>query len=269
MATSHKAQPESTPPEEPAASPHIVEGNGVDPAPVVAKPAAGRKIQLPNGKKPPPPPPPAEAAVAEEPQRKSPFETIGDGNGISPGKRASIFDDLEALRIPPDEDDSDVEEIPSTLAVRRPGKRAFRTRPEEQYLFEAFILENTKEKVAYYVAPTLGKVLVDQAIENLKHVILALCIGKSGKMFFWPIPAKGNFRSSGLMAVGLARDAWIKAVGDLEQGGYQIFKMNHSEYGEPAWPAAMPSLKELLDLAFHDNVILTFDHPELKAAKNV
>jgi hypothetical protein len=216
-----------------------------------------------------PPPPPADGGAAEEPQRsRSPFEAIESEVGL--GKRESIFRNLEALRILPDEDDSDLtEEVLTTIPIRRPGKRAFRAHLDDKYQFEAFILENLKEKVACYITPSLGKVLIDQAIENLKHVILTLCINKSGKMFFWPIPAKGNFRGSGLMAVGLARDAWIKAVGDLEQGGYQIVKMLQSEYGEPAWPAVMPSIEDLLELAFHDNIIITSEHPELKAAKNV
>jgi hypothetical protein len=238
--------------------------NGADPTPLPAEaaPAEGSG----NGFQ--PPPPPTDVAAAEEPQHKSPFEAIE--NEIGSGKRESIFRNLDALKITPDEDDSDlVEEVLTNIVIRRPGKRAFRTRPEDIYQFEAFILENLKDKTTYYIPPPLGKVLIDAAIENLKHVILVLCIGKSGKMFFWPIPAKGNFRSSGLMAVDLARDSWIKATGNLEQGGYQVQKMLHSEYGEPAWPKVMPSIEDLLILAFHDNIIDTADHPEIKAAKNV
>jgi hypothetical protein len=205
--------------------------------------------------------------ATEEPRRKSPFEAIESEIG---GKRESIFRNLEALRIPPDEDDDDTsEEVLSTIPVRRPGKRAFRAHPDDKYQFEAFILENQKEKVSYYVVPSLGKVLIDKAIENLKRVVLVLCINKSGRMFWWPIPAKGAFRDSGLRAVDLARILWIKAVGDLEQGGYQIHKMLQSEYGEPAWPEVMPLIEELLELAFPIDVIDTEDHPELKAAKNV
>jgi hypothetical protein len=48
-------------------------------------------------------------------------------------------------------------------------------------------------------------------------------------MFWWPVPGRGNFRSSGLYAAGLARDAGIKATRDLEQGGYTIHKMDHDE----------------------------------------
>jgi hypothetical protein len=250
------------------------QGNGTIPPALTAAIAVVERVEPEpsiveggrNGLK--PPPPPADAAAAQEPLRNSPFEAIESEAGF--GKRESIFRNLEALRILPDEDDSDLtEEVLTTVPIRRPGKRAFRAHPDDKYQFEAFILENVKDKVTYYIAPSLGKVLIDQAIENLKHVILVLCINKSGKMFFWPIPAKGNFRGSGLMAVGLARDAWIKAVGDLEQGGYQIVKMLQSEYGEPAWPAVMPSIEDLLELAFHDNIIGASEHPELKAAKNV
>jgi hypothetical protein len=259
---------------EPAAEPElslppsVVEGNGVDPSPVDIKPASLLGLKRPGGgEKPPSPPSPAEvAAAAEEPESKSPFEEIEKEVSESP---SDIFDDLEKLKIVPDEDDEDVEEILSTVAVRRPGKRAFRTRPEAQYQFEAFILENIKDKTTFYITPNVGKVLDGAAIENFKQVILVLCIGKSGKMFWWPIPAKGNFRSSGLMAAGLARDAWIKAVGDLEAGGYQIFKMNHEDYGDPAWPTVLPSAQELLKLAFHENVITKPGHPEIKVAKNV
>ena len=146
----------------------------------------------------------------------------------------------------------------------------FRTHPDDKYQFEAYILENQKEKVSNFVVPALGKALVERdAIESLKRVILVLCINKSGRMFWWPLPAKGTFRDSGLRAADLARTTWIKAVGDMEQGGYQIHKMLLSDYGEPAWPAVMPSVEELLELAFPADIIDSVDHPELKAAKNI
>jgi hypothetical protein len=205
-------------------------------------------------------------ATAERP--KSRFEAIASEVGIA--KRESIFRNLEALKIPADEDDDETsEEVLTALPIRRPGKRAFRAHPDDKYQFEAFILEDVKDKVSYYILPELGKVLIDQDIENIKHIILVLCVNKSGKMFFWPIPAKGNFRGSGLKAVGLARDVWMKAVGDLESGGYRTRKMMQAEYGEPAWPADMPSVEDLLELAFHDNVIDALDHPAIKAARDV
>ena len=74
------------------------------------------------------------------------------------GKRESIFRNLEALRILPDEDDSDLgEEVLSTIPIRRPGKRAFRAHPDDKYQFEAFILENLKDKVTSYVIPSVAK----------------------------------------------------------------------------------------------------------------
>jgi hypothetical protein len=199
---------------------------------------------------------------------KSRFQAIE--SEVNLGKRESIFRNLEALKILPDEDDDDAsEEVLTTIPIRRPGKRAFRAHPDDKYQFEAFILENVKEKVCHYIIPSVGKVAADQDIENIKHIILVLCINKAGRMFFWPIPAKGNFRGSGLTAVGLAREVWIKAVGDLESGGYRTRKMLQSEYDEPAWPAVMPSVEDLLELAFHDNIIDTPDHPEIKLARDV
>jgi hypothetical protein len=199
---------------------------------------------------------------------KSRFQAIE--NEMALGKRESIFRNLDALKILADEDDDDTsEEVLTSVPIRRPGKRAFRAHSDDKYQFEAFILEDAKDKVAYYIIPSLGKVLIDQDIENIKHVLLVLCINKSGKMFFWPIPAKGNFRGSGLTAVGLAREVWIKAVGDLESGGYRTRKMLQSEYEEPAWPVIMPSVEDLLELAFHDNIIDTPEHPAIKSARDV
>jgi hypothetical protein len=223
-----------------------------------------------NGAEPPPSlkQEPDQTSVAPEPAN-SRFQAIE--NELSRGKRKSVFHDLEALRIPSAEDDDDdtSEDVLSMGPPRRPGKRAFRTRPEDTYQFEAYILEDPKEKISYYIMPSLGNVLADQDIENVKRVILVLCINKSGKMFFWPIPAKGNFRSSGLAAVALAQDAWIKAVGDLESGGYRVRRMLQTEYEEPAWPATMPSVEELLDLTFRDNVVDALDHPAVKNARDV
>jgi hypothetical protein len=289
--------------------PPVTEGNGVDPDPVATPPAANvvgwplqtpkmpeaeaskaepaarisrarkakpkarakvsrtqelrQKIGRPVGVK-----PLGEAAAPTEETESSPFEEIT--REVSENA-SSVFDDLDALRegMLPDEDQEDVQEILSSCPVRRPGKRAIRTRPEPQYQFEAHILENIKENTAFYIIPSVGKVLAEQAIENFKQVVLVLCIGKSGHMFWWPVPSRGTFRSSGLMAVGLARDNWVKAVGDFEAGGFKIFKMNHEDYGEPAWPTVMPSAQELLKLTFGDNIITKANHPEIKVAKNV
>jgi hypothetical protein len=156
----------------------------------------------------------------------------------------------------------------SGVGLHRPGKRAFRCLEEAKYLFEAFILEDIKDKTNYYIMPEVGKKLKDQDIESVKQVILALCINKSGRMFFWPIPAKGTFRGSGLKAVELATTLWIKAVGEIESG-YRTRKMLQEEYDEPAWPAEMPSITELLELCFYDNIIDSVDHPAVKAARNV
>jgi hypothetical protein len=197
------------------------------------------------------------------------FQAIESGV-VGTGKPESIFRNLDALKIIPDEDDDDTsEEVLTTIAIRRPAKRAFRTWSDEKYQFEAFILEEPKDKVTNYIIPSIGKVLIEQDIENLKHVLLILCINKSGKMFFWPIPAKGNFRDSGLTAAALAREVWVKAIGDLESGGYRVRRMLQSEYEEPAWPTVMPSVEDLLELAFHDNIITTLDHPAIKQARDV
>jgi hypothetical protein len=202
------------------------------------------------------------------PVARSPFQPLETTAGLE--EKESIFRNLDALKILPDEDDDDTsEEVLTTVPIRRPGKRAFRAHSDDKYQFEAFILEDAKEKVSYYIVPSLGKVLIEQDIENIKRVVLVLCINKSGRMFFWPIPAKGNFRGSGLVAVGLARKDWIKAVGDLESSGYRTRKMLQTEYDEPAWPATMPSVEDLLELTFHCNVINTPDHPAIKIARDV
>jgi hypothetical protein len=207
------------------------------------------------------------AAVSTEEPVKSPFETIENEKFNGP---SSIFRDLDALKIEPDEEDEDFgEDVLTSIAIRRPGKRACRAYWDDRYHFEAYILEDVDDKVVYYIAPAVGKALAEQPIENFKHVILVLCIGKSGRMFFWPIPAKGTFRGSGLKAVDTARKDWIKAVGSLEAGGYQVTKMSLEDYGEPKWPDNMPSKEELLVLAFHDNIITTAGHSAIRNAKNV
>jgi hypothetical protein len=232
----------------------------------VATPNPQDEPPLPFG---PPLPNGADGETRPEPSRKSPFEALESENDT--GKRESIFRNLEALKIPPDDDEDEAaEEVLSLVPIRRPGKRAFRAHPDDKYQIEAYVIEKPKEKTAIYVVPALGKALeAKDAIESLKRFLLVLCIGKSSKMFFWPIPARGKFRDSGLRAVEKARHDWMKAVGDLELGGYQLFKMRLEDYGEPAWPDPMPELEDLLELAFPSDIIDREDHPELKAAKNV
>jgi hypothetical protein len=109
--------------------------------------------------------------------------------------------------------------------------------------------------------PEVGRTIAEDS--EIKKVILALCINRSDVMFFWPIPASGTFRDSGLRAVGLARVDWIKAIGDLKLGGFRTRKAKE-HYDEPGWPAVMPSVNELLSLAFHGNIVDSPEHPAVR-----
>jgi hypothetical protein len=177
----------------------------------------------------------------------------------------SIFADLDALKIEPDDEDDTSEEVLTVIPVRRPGKRGFQAYPSDEYQFEAYILEDTDTKTTTYVPPHLGKVLKAEDVE-VKRVILALCINRANVMFYWPIPAEGSFRDSGLLALKKARTEWYKAIGDLKAGGFRTRKML-DDWGPPIWPDPMPSKRETLELTFHGNIARTLDHPAIKAAR--
>jgi hypothetical protein len=78
----------------------------------------------------------------------------------------SIFADLDALKIEPDDEDETSEEVLTVVPVRRPGKRGFQAHHSEEFLFEAYIIEDTDTKTTYYVPPNIGKILKAEDVEG-------------------------------------------------------------------------------------------------------
>jgi hypothetical protein len=178
---------------------------------------------------------------------------------------SSIFDDLEALRIDLDDDDDVGQEVLSTVPVRRPGKQWFRCYPSAEYRFTAYILEDPLAKTTRYVVPEVGNALAPDT--EIKKVILTLCINRRNVMFLWPVTTHGRWRDAALKAAEQARSQWVKAIGDTDLGAYRITEPKEGrDFGEPVWPEPMPSMKELLSLAFGGSggIVDSLEHPAVR-----
>jgi hypothetical protein len=70
-----------------------------------------------------------------------------------------------------------------------------------------------------------------------------------------------SWYQSGLRAAEEAKKHWIKIVGNKDLGAYDIFAAR-GDLGDPQWPDL--TFAELIELAFHDKLIDTMDHPVVR-----
>jgi hypothetical protein len=173
--------------------------------------------------------------------------------------------DLDALR-DVDLEDITIERVLLSVAVRRPGRNEFfRVHPSPDYTFPAKIIEYTNglDRETYWVERSLWPHL----LEDIRVVRLLTCVSRRGVPFLWPakLPtddgAGKRWALSGLEVAERAKTSWVKLVGNKDAGAYEAF-VAKGDLGEPEWPDK--SFRELIEIAFKENVILTLDHPVLK-----
>ena len=186
---------------------------------------------------------------------------------------AKFFDDLEAVRLSP-EDTAGLgsKKILTTVPVRKPKKQEFfRCHPEPQMTLTAMLVTDDDNGEAHFVAPDMRGhgVLAD----NVKPTLLQLCILRNGTLFIWPLAlpsAEGGGRSwheSALKAKEIAKTKWIRVVPNRSIGGYEVFAAE-GKLLEPEWPEDM-AFNELLELAFADKIIMSEDHPIVRKLRGL
>lgn len=187
-------------------------------------------------------------------------------DGAAPS--TSPFDDLEALKQAwqnandsEDEDEGAVD-ILTTVPIRRPGKKWFAAHPSDDYLHFGCVIEDATSGLHYYVMPAVAELMTKD--EEARKVVMALCINRNNVLFFWPFSRIGTWQTSGMTAIKAARTNWVKAIGDLKQGGYRL-KVSRAGVPMPQWDTLeIPPMSELLKLAFGDRIIHSTSHPLLQ-----
>lgn len=178
--------------------------------------------------------------------------------------------DVAALRANPPAVAS-TESVIVTVAARRPSRHEFfRVHPGIDYTVDGTVLEyeGPDGRQDYWVPPNLRSV----APQDVRAVRIFTCMSKAGVLFLWParIPAPDGagrvWHASGLAIAELAKEHWVKMVGNRAAGAYQATKAT-GDLGLPQWPDGM-SLQDMLRLAFGgERIIDGPDHDVLRAMR--
>jgi hypothetical protein len=157
-----------------------------------------------------------------------------------------------------------------TLRVQKPPKQEHvRVHPSEDYRAEAPLLELKEEREHYLVHPAMQAELEEEIIP----VRLYLAIGRSGVPFLWPIRLAGPdgkrnpWHESAEHIAQRGMERWVRLVAKPGAGMY-VPLIGSATLPEPDWPE-LPSMRDLLRLAFGDRLIDTTDHPVVRKLRGL
>jgi hypothetical protein len=188
-------------------------------------------------------------------------DLVADAAAISGGAK-SVFSDLSSVAIAPAEQVGQ-QRIVTRVPIEKPGKLVyFRTHPTDKV--ETYIVEDKENRDIYYVLPEMRDEIVAQGLH--RPVLLARVITKQAVNMLWPIglsvDGKSNsWHETAHEARHLAEKNWIRIVPNMALRGYDVFK-SRAPVDEPDWSTM--TFQELLEVAFRNRIISSFDHPVLK-----
>jgi hypothetical protein len=188
-----------------------------------------------------------------------------DNQVLGSGIEESQFPDLNELRLSQNYSDlAGVKKALLTVPVRKPNRYEFiRVRDGEQWCLETAVLELKEERETYLVDPSLWSVLSAELIPK----VLFVAINRQGVIIIWPIRLPGEdgrldlWNKSALEAVKIAKKQWVSVRSNMSLGAYEVWEAS-ADIPDPEWPEY--PLREIIKIAFHDNFILSEDHPVIK-----
>lgn len=166
-------------------------------------------------------------------------------------------------------EDFAVEAVLDTLSCRKPDKAWwFRSHPDPAFRATVTLLRDPDEGSMLLVAPALVQ-QVNQALPQYAAAYaVTLCVNRQSVPFLFPvpIPKEGTKEHKAHVqqreAVVCARDVWTLLVWDQPQRRY-IRKVAPRLEETPQWPKDM-TMRNLLKLAFSDELVKTMDHPAIR-----
>jgi hypothetical protein len=131
-------------------------------------------------------------------------------------------------------------------------------------------VDRNEQDDVYFVAPAMRGVLA----EDLKPVLLQLAITRKGMLFIWPLtipsdenPLGRSWHESARKAAEIAKSHWIRILSDKGLSGYRV-RQAEGHLSEPEWPADK-SFNDLLTIGFADRIIMSEDHPVVRALRGL
>ena len=159
-----------------------------------------------------------------------------------------------------------VKKVLSTVPVRKPSKEWFvRTHPDPKFHITTCVIDLKEDSELYLVDPSLWETLAGESTFGPRALITT--INRQNVLYLWPIrlpDADGridDWNRSALEASQRAKDAWVRVQSNRSLGAYQVYEASYNQ-NDPTWD--VPSLSELLRIAFKDKFINSDDHPILR-----
>lgn len=161
---------------------------------------------------------------------------------------------------------SQVKPVLTNVAARKPHKQEFiRVRPGEANQFDTGCFIDKESREAYMVSPSVWDLLSGDVTPTL----LVVCISRNSPVpFLWPLtlPATdgrpNRWHESAIEAASIAENRWLKVVADMSAGCY-VPMVACGNLPEPDW-SDVPTMAEMLRLAFKGRFIDSAEHPVLK-----
>lgn len=177
--------------------------------------------------------------------------------------------DPESLRIATGGGENlSIKKVITTIPVKKPSREMYvRTSPKSEHTIDLLLLELKDESEVYVVSPALHEALMGEATVSVKTLVVTKT--RQSIIILWPLKSpSGNGRTdhwsaSAWQAAARAKHKWTRMVANMSLGAYDIYTAEKSVIPEPTWDD-LPTMQEMLEIAFRGKFIDSYDHPVLK-----
>jgi hypothetical protein len=164
-----------------------------------------------------------------------------------------------------------VKKLLTTIPVKKPNAQTFfRVHPSPEYrdTFPIIGFKDDRDDQEYVVARPLVAELSGEFVTKT----LVTAITRQGTLFLLPLRLPGpDGRDMGWWKslrehAELAKTRWVRVVPNRDLGAYECL-VAAATLSDPDWPER--SFRDLLEIAFKDNLISSVDHPVIKRLRGL
>ena len=162
----------------------------------------------------------------------------GKGNN-SPRTEANVFEDLEAVRLSPEDAAIGASrEVLSRVTVRKPtATEFFRVHPDPDMQVTTGVFTDRAEREVYFVVRELR----DEMASDWRPMLLVTAITRQNSLLLWPLSLpdetgrRNDWATSARDACEHAKSHWVRLIPDMTARTYHIFEAL-AKLPEPHWP---------------------------------
>lgn len=182
----------------------------------------------------------------------------------APVEDADVFDRLDELLVPQDQDTRAGARKRLSVTVGRPGKNTFfRVQPDWTATAEFLEIDGDK-RVLYLVLPGILLDIAEEAKLTVSVKTLYLYVDREGAVGLWPVSvgsdvADNRYKETAREALESAERKWVRVRTNQSERCYEVHDaVNQSAYGEPVFPKQ--TRNEILRAAFKERLIDSVEH---------